>query len=88
MILQCSDGLYGFILDEEILDAVVKYHPGEACKRLIALAEKRQVSDNVSVQIIQVWEVEQSCKPRPPPSKPAARLGNDIGVGQLAGRPV
>ena len=34
--------------------------PGEACKRLIALAEKRQASDNVSVQIIQVWEVDQA----------------------------
>jgi len=58
VILQCSDGLYGFILDEEILEAAVKYHPGEACKRLIALAEKRQVSDNVSVQIVQVWDVD------------------------------
>src|SRR5208282_1422510 len=34
LILHCSDGLYGFVLDEEILDAVIKYHPGEACKRL------------------------------------------------------
>lgn len=51
-ILHCSDGLYGFVLDSEILDAVVKYHPGEACKRLLALAEKRQVSDNVSIQLV------------------------------------
>src|SRR5262249_6806159 len=34
ILLQCTDGLYGFVLDDEILDAVVKYHPGEACKRL------------------------------------------------------
>ena len=27
VILHCSDGLYGYLLDEEILDAVVKYHP-------------------------------------------------------------
>ena len=57
LILQCTDGLYGYILDDEILDAAVKYHPGEACKRLIALAERRQVGDNVSVQIVQVWDV-------------------------------
>src|SRR5579862_1813034 len=50
-ILQCTDGLYGYVLDDEILDAVLKYHPGEACKRLIALAEKRQASDNVSLQM-------------------------------------
>ena len=69
-IVQCSDGLYGSMLDDEILDAVVKYHPGEACKRLIALAEKRQVSDNVSVQIVQVWEVDQPRMPvrHPPPA--------------------
>ena len=59
-IVQCSDGLYGFVLDEEILDILNKYHPGEACKRLIGLAEKRQVSDNVSVQIIQVWDVDNA----------------------------
>src|SRR5208282_2398978 len=33
VVLHCSDGLYGYLLDEEILEAVVKYHPGEACKR-------------------------------------------------------
>src|SRR5579883_1064053 len=81
VILQCSDGLYGFVLDEEILEAVIKYHPGEACKRLIALAEKRQASDNISVQIIQVWEVEQ-----PAGAKPASALhpaGKDLNVGSL-----
>ena len=36
-ILHCSDGLYGFVLDDEILAAVIKYHPGEACKQLLAL---------------------------------------------------
>jgi len=82
IILQCSDGLYGFLLDDEILDAVVKYHPGETCKRLIALAEKRQVSDNVSVQIVQVWDVDQ-----PQASTGARKVqgnpGRDLSVGDL-----
>ena len=83
MILHCSDGLYGYVLDEEILDAV-KYHPGEACKRLIALAEKRQASDNVSVQIIQVWEVEQAAqRARPLPNARRPVAGDEIGVGTL-----
>jgi serine/threonine-protein kinase len=82
IILQCSDGLYGFLLDEEILDAVVKYHPGEACKRLIALAEKRQVSDNVSAQIIQVWEVDQMKAPNPA-SNPRGNPGHELGVGSV-----
>jgi serine/threonine protein phosphatase PrpC len=83
LILQCSDGLYGFILDEEILDAVIKYHPGEACKRLLALAEKRQVSDNVSVQIIQVWEVERSKTAQPGEAKGSGPTGHELGVGDV-----
>jgi serine/threonine-protein kinase len=83
IILQCSDGLYGFLLDDEILDAVVKYHPGEACKRLIALAEKRQVSDNVSVQIIQVWDVDQAQKPVGATAKARGNPGSDLGVGDV-----
>ena len=82
IILQCTDGLYGFVLDEEILEAVVKYHPGEACKRLIALTEKRQVSDNVSVQIIQVWDVDHS-KTASPTAKPRVGIGGDLAVGTL-----
>ena len=82
LLLQCSDGLYGSLLDDEILDAAVKYHPGEACKRLVGLAEKRQASDNVSVQIIQVWEVEQSPDGRPSPLA-GRSAGSDLGVGDV-----
>jgi serine/threonine-protein kinase len=82
ILLQCSDGLYGFILDEEILEAVVKYHPGEACKRLLALAEKRQVSDNVSVQIVQVWEVDRT-KTSHPSAAARSSVGHDLGVGAV-----
>jgi serine/threonine-protein kinase len=82
LVLQCSDGLYGYLLDDEILDTVLKYHPGEACKRLIALAEKRQVSDNVSVQIIQVWEVDHSLGTNPA-TKARGPAGRDPAVGDL-----
>jgi len=83
LIIQCSDGLYGSLLDDEILDAAIKYHPGEACKRLIALAEKRQVSDNVSVQIVQVWEVDQAEDAKP--ASPAGRgpVGAELAVGNV-----
>lgn len=83
MILQCTDGLYGYLLDEEILEAVLKYHPGEACKRLIALAEKRQVSDNVSVQIIQVWEVDHRQVVNPADAKAPGGKPHELGVGTL-----
>ncbi len=82
MILQCSDGLYGFVLDDEILQIVDKFHPGQACKNLLALAEKRQASDNVSLQLIQVWDVDA------PPGMPSAAkiskpTGKDVNVGTL-----
>lgn len=83
IVFHCSDGLYGSLLDDEILDAIIKYHPGEACKRLVALAEKRQCSDNISVQIIQVWDVDH-----PPVSASASntgpgRMGSELGVGSV-----
>ena len=81
IILHCSDGLYGFMLDNEILDLVIKFHPGEACKRLIALAEKRQASDNVSVQIVQVWEVDQP--PGATAASPLRATGKEVNVGTL-----
>jgi serine/threonine-protein kinase len=83
IVLQCSDGLYGFVLDEEILEAAVKYHPGEACKRLIALAEKRQVSDNVSAQIIQVWDVDTARPAQTASPGGERRSGHALGVGSL-----
>lgn len=83
LIFQCSDGVYGTLLDEEILDALIKYHPGEACKRLIALAEKRQCSDNISVQIIQVWEVDHPPAKAPVVTGGRGRVGGELGVGDV-----
>jgi serine/threonine protein phosphatase PrpC len=54
IVVQCSDGLYAFVVDEEIREVVSHYPPPEACRRLIALAERRQVDDNISLQIIRV----------------------------------
>ncbi len=82
-ILHCSDGLYGFVLDDEILDAVVKYHPAEACKRLVALTERRQGSDNVSVQICQVWQLDQAHVPGGATASLQRPAGTEIGVGTL-----
>jgi serine/threonine-protein kinase len=82
MVLQCSDGLYGFVLDEEILDIVVKFHPGQACKNLLALAERRQASDNVSLQLIQVWDVDRP-EGAAAPASPALPAGKDVNVGTL-----
>jgi serine/threonine-protein kinase len=83
IILQCTDGLYGFLLDDEILQAVIKYHPGEACKRMMELADRRQVSDNVSVQIIQVWDVDRGKTSLPTKNRGNGRPGHDLNVGDV-----
>jgi serine/threonine protein phosphatase PrpC len=82
VLLQCSDGLYGFVLDEEILDIINKFHPGQACKNLITLAEKRQASDNVSLQLIQVWDVDRPAG-APSVAKPMKPAGKEVDVGTL-----
>jgi serine/threonine protein phosphatase PrpC len=83
IVLHCSDGLYGYVLDDEILAAVIKYHPAEICKRLIALAEKRQAGDNVSVQVIYVWEVDRAVTGDASPTAARRAPGKEINVGSL-----
>ncbi len=82
-VLQCSDGLYGFVLDEEILEIINKFHPGQACKNLIALAERRQASDNVSLQLIQIWDVDTPAGALAPAAKISQPTGKDVNVGTL-----
>ena len=55
VILLCSDGLFGFVRDEEIARIAIEEHaPDRACTTLIALANSRGGSDNISVVIIRV----------------------------------
>jgi len=58
IVVQCSDGLYAFVVDQEIGDISSHFPPAEACRQLIALAEKRQVDDNISLQIIRVDQTD------------------------------
>jgi len=58
LIVQCTDGLYGFVTADEIADIVTHHEPEEACQQLVALAEKRQLDDNLSVQVIKVVELD------------------------------
>ncbi len=58
IIMQCSDGLYGYVTPQEICDEISHHAPDEACRRLTALAERRQVDDNLSIQVIKVQELD------------------------------
>lgn len=58
-IVLCSDGLYNYVTDSEIADIVSRLSPAQACRQLVALAEQRGTEDNVSVQVVQINEVEK-----------------------------
>ncbi|KAB8140002.1 Stp1/IreP family PP2C-type Ser/Thr phosphatase [Chloroflexia bacterium SDU3-3] len=53
VVLICSDGLFSYVRDEELARiAIEQADPGAACAQLIALANQRGGSDNISVVII------------------------------------
>ncbi len=61
VLLQCSDGLHGALLPEDIAAVVVRNgRLHSAAEKLIELANERDGSDNVSVQLIRVHDVERT----------------------------
>ena len=61
LLLQCTDGLYGSVLPEDIaavLGRIESLHA--AAQKLIALANERDGGDNVSVQLIRIHDVERT----------------------------
>ncbi|HEY3321185.1 MAG TPA: protein kinase [Planctomycetota bacterium] len=58
LLVQCSDGLHGWVTAQEILNTATAYDPAESCRRLIELASKRATEDNISVQVVRVHQVE------------------------------
>ena len=53
-IVQCTDGLYCFMNDGELLEGVDRLEMDEICPYLVSLAERRGTDDNLSSQVIQV----------------------------------
>jgi serine/threonine protein phosphatase PrpC len=58
-VVLCSDGLYAHVADKEIADIVTRLSPAQACRQLVALAEQRGTDDNLSVQVVQINDVEK-----------------------------
>ena len=84
-VILCSDGLYAHVADMEIADIVSRFSPAQACRQLVALAEQRGTDDNLSVQVIQVNEVEELTYYRGAPMyhKPAEpQAGYELQPGQ------
>ena len=84
-IVQCSDGLYHCLSDGEIAEAVSHHAPEEACRQLVALAEKRGTDDNLSVQLVRIERVEQVMYYRGLPMyhEPETQGSHEIEVGQV-----
>ena len=86
VLVQCSDGLYGFIVDDEIRDIASHLPPDEACRSLIVFAERRRVDDNVSVQVIRIDELDLIAYFHGTPifkNRSTAPVSNDLELGQI-----
>jgi len=60
VVIQCTDGLHGYVADEELRDAVLRMTPGESCEHLVRLAERRGSHDNISVQVVRIESVPRA----------------------------
>ena len=58
IVMQCTDGMYAYVTPQEICDVISHFSPEEACRYLTTLAERRQVDDNLSLQVIKVQELD------------------------------
>jgi len=52
--LLCSDGLSGFVEDQEIGAFAANFHPRNACRYLVSLANLRGGLDNITVLIVRI----------------------------------
>ncbi len=80
-VVHCTDGLHAYVLDEEIREIVVRHHPYDACRELVALAEKRGSDDNISLQIIAVRDWERVVHSSSPSRSATPNLA---GLGEMA----
>jgi PPM family protein phosphatase len=55
----CSDGLSGMVQEEIVQEFVLTFNPQDACQKLVDVANKNGGLDNITVQILQVQEVEE-----------------------------
>lgn len=86
LLVQCCDGVYAFVSESEVLQVVDRLPPEEACRELVALAEKRGTDDNLSVQIVCVNRVEQLIYYRGAPvyqEAPDLSMSHEVQVGQV-----
>lgn len=52
--LLCTDGLYGYLTDDELWEVVTSKEPPAACEQLVSVANARGGMDNITVQIVRI----------------------------------
>jgi serine/threonine-protein kinase len=84
-LVQCSDGLHQCVTESEIYEIVTQAPPEEACRQLVALAEKRGTDDNLSIQVVEIQRVEQLMYYRGLPIyyEPELPMSHELEVGQV-----
>jgi serine/threonine protein phosphatase PrpC len=53
-LVLCTDGLWGLVNEQEVVNAVNEYDPENCCRALVNMALQRGGHDNVTVQVIRV----------------------------------
>src|SRR6185437_13290626 len=57
ILLLCSDGLHGYVSDEQIRQTIAENEPAEAAQKLIDLANEAGGPDNITVSIFRIDEM-------------------------------
>jgi serine/threonine protein phosphatase PrpC len=65
VLLLCSDGLSEYVHEDDMLPVLAHYPPEEAVPRLIALANDRGGSDNISAIVIQIGQRQKVAVTQP-----------------------
>lgn len=80
--LLCSDGLSGLVTDPELGAIAGNFHPKDACRYLIQLANLRGGHDNITVVIVRIgaWVEPDSAQDVPVQSSPTINGGNPGGL--------
>jgi serine/threonine protein phosphatase PrpC len=80
-LIQCSDGLYIHVSEQEIQDTVSRATPAQACRQLVEMAEQRGTDDNLSIQVIAIEEVPElvhfrgATRYKEPPARGDSEIG-------------
>ncbi|MEA2639180.1 MAG: family protein phosphatase [Chloroflexota bacterium] len=63
-LIQCTDGLWAEVADEEIAEVLGECEPDLACRRLIQRAVDHGTEDNVSLQVVRVLATSDDPQPQ------------------------